>query len=160
MNLTIRPSRILLIDDNPTDVLLTRRALAAVGLPHELQVAQDGEEGLNALLSCDSDRAEQPDLILLDLNMPRKDGFEVLRELRAQRAIGNIPVVVLTSSTNHRDVERCYALHANSYMAKPFEYEELRRMMLAVSEYWFGHSMLPGQGTDSSSRSRSPSAAN
>jgi CheY-like chemotaxis protein len=133
-----------LIDDSPTDVLLTRRALASVGIPHELQVANDGEEGLNFLLSSDSDRSEQPDLILLDLNMPKKDGFEVLRELRAQPAISNIPVIILTSSTNRRDVERCYTLHANSYMAKPFEYGELRILMVAVSEYWFGHSMIPG----------------
>jgi CheY-like chemotaxis protein len=132
-----------MIDDNPTDVLLTRRALAATGIPHELHVAQDGEQGLNALLSPASDRSKPPDLILLDLNMPRKDGFEVLKELRAQPAIGQIPVVVLTSSTHRADVDRCYALHANSYLAKPVEYDELKDLMQTVSAYWFGCSMLP-----------------
>lgn len=133
-----------MIDDSPTDVLLTRRAFSAVGFSHELQVAQDGEEGLQFLLSVAPGRPEQPDLILLDLNMPKKDGFQVLTELRTQPVIGDIPVVVFTSSTYREDVERCYALHANSYIAKPVEYEKLKSVISALSEYWFSVTMLPG----------------
>ena len=132
-----------MIDDNPTDVLLTRRALSETGIPHELQVAHDGEEGLNVLLTLRADQSEPPDLILLDLNMPKKDGFDVLTEMRAQPNLGHIPVVVLTSSTHRADVQRCYALHANSYLAKPVEYEELKDLMRTVGNYWFGACMLP-----------------
>lgn len=138
-----RPSRILMIEDNPTDVLLTRRALSETGIPHEVQVARDGEEGLNVLLSLKADESEPPDLILLDLNMPKKDGFEVLAQMRAQPHIGRIPVVVLTSSTHRADVERCYALHANSYLAKPVEYKGLKELMQTVADYWFATCMLP-----------------
>ena len=139
----IRPSRILMIDDNPTDILLTRRALAETGIPHEVRVAHDGEEGLNVLLSMKADHSEPPDLILLDLNMPKKDGFEVLAQMRAQPGIGRIPVVVLTSSTHRADVQRCYALHANSYLAKPVEYKGLKDLIQTVGDYWFGVCMLP-----------------
>jgi CheY-like chemotaxis protein len=133
-----------MIDDNPTDVLLMRRALAAAGVPHELHAAQDGEEGLRFLVSKDPGRPEQPDLILLDLNMPKKNGFQVLTELRAQPVIGDIPVIVFTSSTHREDVDRCYSLRANSYIAKPVEYEKLKSMILVLSEYWFGVTLLPG----------------
>ena len=133
-----------MIDDCPTDVLFTRRAFAAAGIPCELHVAQDGEEGLQFLTSADPGRPEPPDLILLDLNMPRKDGFQVLTELRMEPAIGHIPVIVFTSSTYREDVNRSYALHANAYIAKPVEYEKMKNLILAVSEHWFRIAMLPG----------------
>ena len=135
-----------MIDDNPTDVLLTRRALSETGIPHELQVAGDGEEGLNVLFSLKASRAEPPDLILLDLNMPRKDGFEVLTEMRALPNIGRIPVIVLTSSQAQEDVLTSYRLHANCFITKPGDLETLILVAQSIEQFWFKLVRLPAGG--------------
>ena len=131
--------RILLVEDNPADVRLMREALAEQQLAIELLVAADGEEATRLL----SDPAKRPDLILLDLNLPGKDGREVLAEIKADDDLRNIPVLVLTSSDSEYDVERCYALHANVYLRKPLSFSALRGIVGAIDAFWLGLARLP-----------------
>ena len=111
-----RPLEILLVDDNPADVRLTREALGDGRLSHSLSVARDGEEALDYLRR---EGATRPDVVLLDLNLPRKDGREVLAELRADAELHSLPVVVLTASQAEEDVLRSYDLRADGYLTKP-----------------------------------------
>ncbi|AFZ65945.1 response regulator [Deinococcus peraridilitoris] len=123
--------RLLLVDDSEADVLLTRLAFEELDVPHELQVAQDGVEALNLLRS---GTQALPDLILLDLNMPRMGGLEVLLELKANPAWRNVPVIVLTTSAAASDVWESYQRYANAYIRKPASLpdfvESLRRLHL------------------------------
>ena len=136
-------TRILMVDDNPTDILLMRRAMLRVNPTHELVTATDGEAATGLLRprpNCSA--ASGPDLILLDLNMPRKDGFQVLKELKEDPGLCGIPVVIYSSSSRPEDVRRCYALHANSYISKPMSYEELIEIARMISGYWFESVLL------------------
>jgi CheY-like chemotaxis protein len=117
--------QILLVDDNPADVLLTEEALRDSGISHRLMLARDGIEAMDAL------RSEERtfDVVLLDLNLPRKDGREVLAEIRADPALRRIPVAVLTSSQAEEDVLRSYDLRANGYLIKPVDPEQMLAML-------------------------------
>ncbi len=141
--------RILLVEDNPADVRLMREAFAEQGTSVELVIAGDGEEAMRLL----QEPVNRPDLILLDLNLPRKDGREVLAEIKADASLRTIPVLVLTSSEAERDVEHSYALHANVYLRKPLSYTELQAIVAAIDTFWLTVARLPPRGDGSTSLS-------
>jgi CheY-like chemotaxis protein len=138
---------ILLVEDDPDDVLLTQRAFRRAGAKAPVRVVNDGEEALAYLggegeLS-DRDRYPLPDLILLDLKLPRCSGFEVLTWLRAQPGLRRIPVVVLTGSRETPDVNRALDLGANSYLVKPVRFEALEEMVRTLRLYWLTFNERP-----------------
>lgn len=140
-----RPVRVLLVEDHPADIDLTRKAFSALGTPNVLWVVLDGVEAMQFLRKEGRfDKAETPDLVLLDLNMPRKDGREVLREMRADAALSTIPVVVLTTSAAQNDVDEAYRLGANSYIVKPVAFAQFTAVISVLEAYWFNTSVLPG----------------
>jgi chemotaxis family two-component system response regulator Rcp1 len=123
------PLEILLVDDNPADVRLTEEALRDSGIEHHLTVARDGVEAMALLRGTGAPR---PDIVLLDLNLPVKDGREVLVEIKADRALRRIPVAVLTSSQAEEDVLRTYDLRANGYLIKPVDPEQVVGLLRGV----------------------------
>lgn len=132
------PLAILLVEDNPGDVELIRRALDAAGLPCRVRVAGDGDAALAALLD-----GPRPDLVLLDLNLPGADGWEVLRRIKRDERLSAIPVVVLSSSDAEADVRGAYRLHASAYMVKPPSLDRFSAAMQALAEYWSHTVRLP-----------------
>ena len=138
------PVRILLVDDSEADVLLTREAFEATGTPIEMQVAQDGVEAL-AYLRREGvyAQAPQPDVILLDIHMPRKNGLEVLHEVKADAQLRRIPVVMLTTSQAESDIARSYAAQASSYIVKPAAFDQFQRAILAFEAYWLSYARFP-----------------
>jgi len=139
-----RPVEILLVEDNPGDVRLTREALREAKVRNNLSVAPDGVEAL-AYLRKEGQYADavRPDLILLDLNLPRKDGREVLEEVKADPALRHIPVVVLTSSQAEQDILRAYDLHANCYVTKPVDLDQFITVVRSIEDFWFTIVKLP-----------------
>jgi two-component system, response regulator len=129
---------ILLVEDNPSDVELTRRALARKQISNEMLVARDGEEALRMLLGHPGGHhlRAQPAVILLDLNLPKVNGLEVLRRLRAEPATRYIPVVVLTTSNEERDISASYALGANSYIRKSIDFMAFAETIAQLGRYW------------------------
>lgn len=131
---------ILLVEDNPSDLELTRHALQTSNLANRLQVARDGEEALDFLLCrgpfCDRDLASGPRIVLLDLKLPKLDGLEVLRALRADPRTKHLPVVVLTSSDQESDLIESYKLGTNSYLVKPVDFEEFTQAVTQLGMYW------------------------
>ncbi len=130
---------ILLVEDNPGDVGLIREAFATCDVAVEFSIASDGLEAL-ARLKVNNGR---PDLILLDLNLPRMDGRELLEKLKADPDLRRIPVVVLTSSNAPRDIARAYDLHANCYLVKPSEFSEIEEVARRLTEFWLETVRLP-----------------
>lgn len=137
-----KSARLLLVEDNPADVFLMEAALELFDVPVQLTVARDGLEALEQLQVA-KDAAGLPGLILLDLNMPRMDGFEVLASLRADPSLAHLPVVVFTTSHAPADVKRAYALQANSYVSKPATLDEFLGLVKLLEAYWFGAASLP-----------------
>ena len=141
------PSRlidILLVEDSPTDVLLTKCALEEAKVMNRLHIVKDGVEALDFLHRREPYAdAPRPDLILLDLNMPRKNGREVLAEIKADFDLKVIPVVVLTTSSAGEDVLRSYKLHANCYITKPVGYEAFAAAIASLENFWFAVVTLP-----------------
>lgn len=139
-----RPINILLADDDEEDRMLTREALARHRLANRLQTVDDGEQLLRYLRrEPPFTDAPRPDLILLDLNMPRVDGREALRAIKADPALRSIPVVVLTTSSQEEDVFRSYDIGASSYITKPVGFESLVRALGEMGRYWFQVVELP-----------------
>lgn len=140
---------ILLIEDNPDDVELTLRALRKTGIDNEVIVVRDGEAALDLLCgsraSADATRLV-PELILLDLNLPRIEGPEVLRRIRESASTRYVPVVVLTSSTEDSDLRRAYELGANSYIQKPVDFSKFLEAARALSLYWLALNVVPRGG--------------
>lgn len=133
-----KPVEILLAEDNPGDVMLTRKALEQGKLANNLHVTTDGVDALEFLRQDgEYEDAPRPDLILLDLNMPRKDGREVLKELRADDDLRRIPVVVLTSSESEEDIVRSYELNANAYLTKPVDFDGFVEIVNRLENFWF-----------------------
>jgi two-component system, chemotaxis family, response regulator Rcp1 len=143
-----RPAEILLVEDNPADVRLTREVFAEVGLPHRIHVARDGEEAM-AMLRREGAHAQmvEPDLVLLDLNLPRKDGREVLAEVKSDPGLAHIPIVVLSTSRAERDVLACYRLHANCYLQKPVDFEAFTHLIRGLEDFWLRKVSLPSRYT-------------
>jgi CheY-like chemotaxis protein len=142
----MRPIDILLVEDNPGDARLTREALADSTVRNHLHHARDGEEAL-AFLRHEAPFAQEPtpDLVLLDLNLPRMDGREVLETLKQDPALKHIPVVVLTSSQAEEDILRVYRLHANCFITKPADLEQLARVVHGIEQFWFTLVKLPSE---------------
>jgi len=141
------PKTILLVEDNPDDVELTRIAFAEAGSDHRLAVVSDGAEALDYLMGrgrhADRAGAELPTLVLLDLNLPKLDGREVLEAIRANDATRKLPVVVLTTSAEPFDVDQVYALGANSYIQKPVEFERFVDVVRQIGLYWLALNQPP-----------------
>src|SRR5262245_32760186 len=139
-----RDIKILLVEDNPGDIDLARESLAEIAVPNHLSVVEDGEEAL-AYLRRQGPHAGalRPDLIVLDLNLPRKDGREVLAEIKADDSLKRIPVLILTTSKAAEDVLRSYNLHANCYITKPMQFGEYAKVMKAIEAFWFATVTLP-----------------
>ena len=138
------PIEILLVEDNPGDVELTREALHDSKVHMRLSVASDGVEAL-AFLAREGPHADapRPDLILLDLNLPKKDGRAVLGEIKADPALSSIPVVVLTSSEAERDIAHAYALHANCFVTKPIGLDQFVEIVRSIEQFWLTVVKLP-----------------
>ena len=135
---------ILLIEDNPGDVSLTREAFRENNINHRLSIAKDGEEALQFLhREGQFAEAPRPDLILLDLNLPKRDGCEVLEDLKNDPILRRIPVVVLTTSDAEQDVDRAYKLHANCYLTKPIHMSEFLRKIQSLESFWLTVARLP-----------------
>jgi two-component system response regulator len=140
----VRQIQILMMDDNPDDVDLTREALQDAKVKCDLQAVADGVEGLAFLRRQGRyARAQRPDLILLDLNMPRKDGREVLAEIKADADLRRIPVVVLTTSTAEEDIFRAYNNHVNCYITKPVDFVQFIKVVKSIEDFWFTVVVLP-----------------
>ena len=135
---------ILLIEDNPGDVRLTVEALKESKIINNLNVVDDGIEALSYLqkegIYKDKPR---PDLIILDLNLPKKDGREVLGEIKSEDSLKQIPIVILTTSEAEEDIIKSYELHANCYITKPVNMEQFIKVVKSVSDFWFSIVMLP-----------------
>ncbi len=143
-----KPIPVLLADDDADDRLLAEEALKKTRLANNLRCVEDGEELLDYLRRrgkyADPKESPRPGLILLDLNMPRKDGSEALREIKSDPRLRDIPVVVLTHSRAEDDIARAYSLGVNSYITKPVKFSALVAVMKAIGQYWFETVELPG----------------
>jgi two-component system response regulator len=142
---------IVLIEDNPDDEALTLRALSKNGIANQVIVLRDGAEALDRLLAVD---APSPQLVLLDLKLPRIDGLEVLRRLRSEPSTTLLPIVILTSSNEERDLVESYRLGANSYIRKPVDFEQFTEAVRQLGLYWLVLNQFPqhaswfsGEGT-------------
>ncbi|HEV2211188.1 MAG TPA: response regulator [Verrucomicrobiae bacterium] len=139
-----RPVEILLVEDSPSDTELTLEALREAKVRNHLSVVEDGVEAMDFLQRRGAfTKAPRPDLIMLDLNLPRKDGREVLAEIKADPVLKSIPVVVLTTSKAEQDVLRAYNLHANCYITKPVDFQQFLRVVQSIESFWLLIVMLP-----------------
>ncbi len=139
-----RPIQILMVEDNPDDIELTVEALKDARVGNFLSVVKDGEEALSYLRCQGKHRqAVRPDLILLDLNMPRKNGRDVLREIKNDPQLKRIPVVILTTSQAEEDILHTYDLHANCYITKPVDFNQFLKVVRSIEDFWLTVVKLP-----------------
>lgn len=139
-----RPIEILLVEDNPGDIRLTEEALKEGSIINNLHVVMDGAEALDFLFKRGKyTAAPTPDLILLDLNLPKKDGREVLQEIKAETGLKSIPVIVLTTSKSEDDVCRMYELQANCYISKPVDLSKFFGVIKSIEDFWLTIVKLP-----------------
>jgi two-component system, chemotaxis family, response regulator Rcp1 len=140
------PTQVLLVEDNPGDVRLMQEAIREAHMPIHLHVATDGMEALEFLRrEGDLCQAPRPDLILLDLNLPRLDGREVLASIKADESLKTIPTVILTTSENEGDIVKSYELQANCYLSKPVEFEAFEGLVRSICDFWLTKAKLPLQ---------------
>ena len=143
--MTDQSIEILLVEDNPDDVELTLNAFRRHKLANQIHVVRDGEEALELLLGEHGDRPRpRPKLILLDLKLPKVDGLEVLTRLKADQQARSIPVIMLTSSTEERDIVRSYELGVNSYIVKPVDFDQFTQAVRQLGLYWLLLNRSPG----------------
>jgi CheY-like chemotaxis protein len=158
-----KPSVILLVEDREDDITLIRRAFRTAYLNNPLYVVRDGEQAVAYLQGtgryASRDEHPLPDLILLDLKMPRMDGFELLQWLREQPGINRIAVIVLTSSDQLRDVNRAYALGANSFLVKPTDFQNYINLSKLVNDFWIHTAKLPEAERPPKGRTRKADSA-
>ena len=138
------PIDILLVEDNPGDVVLTREALKTAKVESLLHVVPDGQAAIDFLLRSNGfSEAPRPDLVLLDLNLPKVNGSEVLASMKGDTGLRSIPVIVLSTSDNPDDVAKSYYLYANCYVCKPNEMSSFREVVRKIDEFWFSTAKLP-----------------
>jgi CheY-like chemotaxis protein len=135
--------RILLVEDSPSDVRLIREALKDTPLEVEVTLARDGVEAMDYLRQSENGLVNRPDIILLDLNLPRKNGREVLAEVKADPNLKQIPVLIMTSSKADEDITQAYNLNANCYIAKPSDLQEYVDVVRSIENFWFRTVTLP-----------------
>ena len=141
---TGHPVELLLVEDSPADVLMTKEGLARAKVHNKLTVVRDGVEALAFLRHEDPfTKATRPDLILLDLNLPRKDGREVLAEIKTDPSLRSIPVVILTTSKAEEDILRAYDLQANCYISKPVDLSQFLHVVKSIQDFWLTIVRLP-----------------
>lgn len=139
-----RPIEILMVEDNPGDVRLTQEALKDAKVSNTLRVVEDGVAALDYLHRRGAYvDAPRPDLILLDLNLPKKNGREVLAEIKQDENLKSIPVVILTTSQAEEDVVRAYSLHANCYITKPVDFTQFAKIVRTIEDFWLSIVTLP-----------------
>ena len=140
----MQPIEILLVEDDLADIQLTKRALEGGGIANRIHVVRDGVEAMQFFRGQPPFQgAPRPDLVLLDLNLPRKDGRQVLKDVKNDPELRSIPIVVLTTSDDDSDIQRSYMEHANSYITKPVDLEQFKLSVLRATEYWFSVVKLP-----------------
>lgn len=141
-----RPIRILLVEDTLGDIELTRAALDEAKIANDLYVVGDGDQALEYLRRAGAyAEAPTPDIVLLDLNLPKMNGREVLREIKSDPDLRRIPVIVLTTSVADEDVVRAYDEHANAYIQKPVDFDEFTRVVRTMEEFWLTIVKLPNE---------------
>lgn len=142
----LKTARILLVEDNPGDVRLTEEALKEGKIVNELSVVNDGVEAIDFLRRKGKyENASRPDLILLDLNLPKKNGREVLAEIKSDEILRRIPVVILTVSKAEEDILKSYDLHANCYISKPIDFGQFTKVVRTIENFWFKIVKLPSE---------------
>lgn len=140
------PVDILLVEDDPGDEMMAREAFEDDAMPSTLHVVSDGEQALDFVHRRGAYRdVPRPAFILLDLNLPRVDGRQVLASLKADESTASIPVVVLTTSRSQDDVTRCYRLHTNAYVTKPTDYADFTDVVRSINQFWSNTALLPDQ---------------
>ena len=146
----MRQLTVLLVEDNPRDVRLTQRAFQQAGLPHDLRVVRDGDEALAYLhhegAYKEAETAPRPDVILLDLNLPRMGGHELLREVKQDNRFRQVPIIVLTTSERPDDVRLAYDAGANAYLLKPVEFSRFTEVIGQLGKFWLEIVELPPEG--------------
>jgi chemotaxis family two-component system response regulator Rcp1 len=143
----IRPIEILLVEDNPGDVRLTMEALADGKILNKIFAVGNGQEAMDYLHKTGKyTEAVRPDIILLDLNLPKKDGREVLQEVKSDLKIKNIPIIVLTTSQAEQDIAIAYERHANCFVSKPVDFEQFITVVRSLENFWFSIVKLPNRG--------------
>jgi CheY-like chemotaxis protein len=141
-----KPVEILLVEDNKGDVGLIEEVFEEAKIKNSLHVAEDGEEAMLYLHAEGKfSGSRRPDIILLDLNLPKKDGREVLREIKEDINLKNIPVIILTSSSAENDITRAYELHANAYVTKPLDFDQFIKVVGSIESFWLEIVKLPSK---------------
>lgn len=139
-----KPIEILLVEDSPADILITREAFQDAKLLNTLHAVEDGVQALEFLRHQGSyASAPHPDLILLDLNLPRKNGREVLAEIKGDPELRSIPIIILTTSSADEDIVKAYDLHANCYVVKPVGFDNFFKAVQSIQNFWFSVVVLP-----------------
>jgi CheY-like chemotaxis protein len=146
MTIIGKPIEILLVEDNEGDIGLIEEVFEEAKIRNKLHIAENGEEAMLFLHGKKKfSGSQRPDIILLDLNLPKKDGREVLREIREDYDLKNIPVVILTTSGNEKDVLRTYDLHANAYITKPLDFNQFIKVIKSIENFWLDIVKLPAK---------------
>jgi chemotaxis family two-component system response regulator Rcp1 len=136
--------RVLLVEDNPGDIRLTQEALKESEMDIALDVVSDGEQALDFLMKRNKyAEAQRPHIILLDLNLPKKNGVEVLKEIKSHESLKKIPVIVLTTSDADHDISKAYSFNANCYILKPVDFDDFAKVIRLIEVYWFNTVQLP-----------------
>jgi two-component system, chemotaxis family, response regulator Rcp1 len=144
------PLNVLLVEDSPGDVRLTRETFRNSKLPINLHVATDGVEAMSFLRREDENsESPRPDFILLDLNLPRMSGREVLAEVKGDENLRTIPTIILTTSDAEADIVKSYQLQANCYLTKPVKFDEFESLVKSIDDFWLSRVKLPGRGSAS-----------
>jgi chemotaxis family two-component system response regulator Rcp1 len=138
--------RVLLVEDNPGDIRLTQEALKESSMDIVLDVVSDGEQALDFLMRRNKyPDAVRPHIILLDLNLPKKNGIEVLKEVKSHDSLKKIPVIVLTTSDADHDISKAYSFNANCYILKPVDFDDFSKVIRLIETYWFNTVQLPNE---------------
>jgi len=142
----VKPLKILMIEDNPGDVRLVSEFLKDSKMLLNISVAEDGDKATEMLFNCTEQ--DRPDIILLDLNLPKKNGRDVLKEIKADETLKKIPVIILTSSSSDEDIIKTYNLHANAYLVKPLNLDEFLDAMKKFEQFWLTLVKYPNRQTE------------